>query len=457
MTDAAAAAPGPRPRSPVAAGWGTAARRGLLAFGALLLVAETVALAARAVGGGGASVLTTLRVGGLYLAAFHRVPLRLSGSQLDVSALTAGRAWSGSVSVELAFAPLLVTVVALWLLFRGGRAVAERVGGGPLARALHGAKVAPSYAAAVLAVCLLSPIRGPFPIGSLVGGSVELTAVPAWGLLLPLGLAAAAGAAGGWWSGALGQRVRATVEAGVWMLVLGLGLSYAGLLAAGAVRPDGPEALLTPTTGRYFRAVYGPMAVGTLVVAHHVAVAPNEAVAVLVPSMGGCTGAYGLEDGPERFVCYRRFPSALGLPAVVGGSQGSAGPVSRTRFGVAPAPYFLFLLVPAAATLLGGRRVVQALRPTSFRAAAGAAALAGVVFGVLVVVVAWFGSISAAGSIRLGDVLDTSGSVRVGPGLVGAALIAPAWGIAGGVAGAWLTARRDRSSRPTSGSGPRPR
>jgi hypothetical protein len=235
------------------------------------------------------------------------------------------------------------------------------------------------------------------------------------------------------------------------MLVLGLLLSYAGLLVAGAVRPEGPEALLTPTTGRYFRAVFGPAAVGTLVVTHHVAVAPNEAIAVLVPSMGGCTGAYGLEGGAERFLCYWRFPRELGLPAVVGESPETAGRVARTRVALAPAPYFLFLLVPALATVLGGRRAAEALRPASAREAAAAGALAGVVFGVLVIVVAWFGSLSAAGSVRLGDVVDASGRVRIGPGLVGSALVGPVWGIAGGVAGAWLTAWRDRSSRPTGG------
>ena len=448
MTDAAAAAPGPAARS-IAAGWGTALRHGLLAFGVVLLIAESAALAVGAVGRTGVALLTSLRVGGLYVAAFHRVPLRLSGPALDVSSLTAGRASSGSVEAQLALAPLAVTAVALWLLWRGGRAVAERAGGGPLARALHGAKIAPAYAAAVLLVCLLSPIGGPFPFGSLVDGRVELSADPVWGFVLPLVLAAAAGASGGWWSALPAGTSRAAIEGGAWMLVLGLALSYAGLLVAGSVRPDGAEALLTPSTGRYYRAVFGSPASGGLVLGHHLAVAPNEAAFVLVPAMGGCSGAYGLEGGPERFLCLWRFPQEVALPASVVGPRGTADPVPRNRFGVAPAPYFLFLLAPAAATVLGGRRVARLLSSASAGEAALAGASAGLVYAVLLVPLAWFASVSAAGSVRLGGLLDASGAVRVGPGLVGAAVLGLAWGIAGGAAGASFTAWRGRASTPT--------
>ncbi len=458
MTDGAAAAPGRTARSGLAAGWGTALRHGALAIGAVLLVAEGAALGVRVVGRTGISWVTSLRVGGLYVAAFHRVPLRLSGSELEVSSLTAGRASSAAVEAELALAPLLVTALAVWLLWRGGRAVGERTGGGPLARALHGAKVAPAYAIGVLLVCLLSPIAGPFPFGSLVEGRVELSADPVWGFVLPLALALAAGAAGGWWSALGPGATRAAVAGGAWMLALGLVLSYVGLLVAGFVRPEAAEALLTPSTARYHRALFGPVGTGAVVVAHHLAVAPNEATFVLVPAMGGCVGAYGLEDGPERFLCYGRFPREVAAPAALGGPSGTAGPVARTRFGAAPAPYLLFLLVPTAATILGGRRAAQGLRGGSRRAAAAVGVLAGVAYAILLVPLGWFASISAAGSVRLPGLLDASGAVRLGPGLVGAGLLALGWGVAGGAAGAWLTsARWGRSPTPTGRAGGRGR
>jgi hypothetical protein len=450
VTDAAAAAPGHAARWRLAAGWGIALRHAALALGVLLLLAEAAAIAVRTLGGGG-SLVTTLRVGGLYVAAFHRVPIRLSGRDLDVSSLTAGRATTGSIELALAFAPLAVTAVGAWLLWRGGRAVAEGVGGGPLARALHGAKVAPPYAAGVLLVCLLSSIGGPFPFGSLVSGRLELSAAPVWGFALPLALAGAAGVSSGWWSAGHAGRLRAAVSGGVWMLSLGLVLSYTGLLIAGSVRPEGVEALLTPSTARYHRAVFGSPATGTAVVAHHLAVAPNEAAFALVPAMGGCLGVYATRQGAERFLCYWRYPRQVALPAVLGGAP------TQGRFGPAPMPYLLFLLVPATAALLGGRRAALRLGSVSGREAALAGGLAGVVFGAVLVPLTWLASISASGAVRLEGLLDASGAVRVGPGLVGAGLLGLAWGIAGGTAGAWLTARKGRSSRPTGRAGPQRR
>jgi hypothetical protein len=453
VTEAAPATSG-RVRSLVATGWGVALRRGLFASGVLLLVAEAAALAARAVAPERLPLLTSLRVGGLYLATFHRVSMRLAGTDLDVSELTAGRASSGSLEVELAVAPLAVTFVALWLLWRAGRAVAEHVGGDPLERAAHGAKIAPVYAAAVLVVCLVTPIHGAFPFGSLVSGRIELSADPFRGFVLPFLLALAAGALGGWWSAEGSSRIRAVLAGGGSMLALGLALSYAGLLVAGFVRLDGPEALLTPSTGRYFRAVFGPPGVGALVIVHHLAVAPNEAAFVLVPSMGGCVVADRLEEGTERLLCLTRFPRELALPSNVVEPTGSARQVPRNRFDVAPAPYFLFLLVPAVATVLGGRGTALRLGPVSRGRAGLAGALSGVVFAALLVPVAWFSSVSAAGSVRMGDVIDAGGAIRIGPGLVGAFVLGLGWGIVGGGLGAWLRTPRAPGRTPTAGAAP---
>ena len=458
MTEGPAAAAGPR--APIAAGWGTAARHALLAFGAALGIAEAFALAVWALGRTGLSFGSALELGGLYLGALHRIPIRLQGSGLDVSQLTAGQASVGSFRVDVAVVPLVATAIAAWLLWRGGRAFADEVGGGLLARALHGAKVAPVYAAPVLLVALIARIDAGIPSWSIVEGSLRLAAAGGWSLLLPPVLAAAAGAAGGLASRATGDRARtvgAILAGAWWMLLFGLGLSFAGLFAAGIIRPDGAEALLTPSTGRYYQSVFRAPGTGAVLLGHHLALMPNEAVWVLVPSMGGCTGAFPDAAEPERFLCYGRFPREIAAPASVVPPPGTAAPVPQTRFGLAPLGYFIFPLVPAVATFLGGRRAARSGAAARPRDAALLGACSGVVFGVLVVVVAWLGSLSLSGAVRLGEVLDLSGRVRFGPGLVGAWLLGTAWGVAGGLAGGAVTARRrSRSSGAPGAPGSRP-
>lgn len=450
MTGTAAAAPGSRVGPPLAAGWGIALRRGLLAFGVMAGLAEGAALAVFALGGTGLSLLAFLRVGGFYLASFHHVPLRLSAGDLDVSRLTAaldGTATSAAVHAELLVTPLAATALAAWLLFRGGRAVAERAGGGPVARALHGMKVAPFYALAVLLVCFAVRLRWPVPNGSLVSGTIELSAAPLFGLLRPLALGVVAGAAGGLWSSDRARGVRAVLAGGWTMLVLGLALSYTGLFVAGVVRPDGAEALLTPSTGRYFQTVFGRAGTGAVVVAHHLALAPNEAAWALVPAMGGCTGLVPAEGEATDALCYGHFPTDVALPSWLAPPPATAGPVARTRFDTAPAPYFAFLLVPAVAGLLAGGRVARRMAEEPVGTAALLGAGAGLVFAVLVVVVGCLSSVGASGSLALDGVVRASGSVRIGPGLVSGGLLALGWGVAGGAAGAAVTTRY-RMPRP---------
>lgn len=460
MTETAAA-PG-RVRSPLAAGWGVALRRALLAFGALLALAEIAALAVYALGGTGLSIGSALRVGGFELAAFHRIPLRLSVEGDALARLVevlGGTAREAEVRAELAVAPLAVTALAAWVLWRGGRAVAGTVGGEPLARALHGAKVAPIYAGAVFLVCLVVRVRVPVLEGSPTPGSADLSLALWPALLLPLLLALVAGAAGGWWSSAPRERTRvarAALAGGWTMLVAGLALSYAGLFVAGVVRPDGGEAMLTPSTGRYFQTVFERPAEGAIVLAHHLALAPNEAAWVLVPAMGGCTGSFPNEGEPDRSLCYGRFPEDVAIPAWILPPSATAGPVATTRFGTAPAPYFLFLLVPLAAAMLGGRRAaalgLDEGVSVSDRRAVFLGVAAGAVSSVLVVVVGWAASISVSGSLTLDGVTDPSGATRVGPGLLLGGLLALGWGMVGGAVGALVTSRSTRAARSRAGS-----
>jgi hypothetical protein len=446
-----AAAPG-SVRSLLAQGWDVAVRRALLAFAIVVAVAEAAALGVVALGGTSLSLPDALRVGGLYVAAFHRVPLRLSadGEGLSrVASFVLGPSRTAEVEVTLAVAPLAATALAAWLLWHGGRAVAQAAGGSPPQRALHGAKVAPVYAVALLLVCLLVQVHVPFLQATSTPGQADLGPVPAWGFALAFVLAAVAGAAGGWWSGVPRPdraevpgrcaSVRAAVAGGWTMLVAGLLASYAGLFLAGVVRPDGPEAILTPSTGRYFQSVFARPATGAVVLAHHLALAPNEAVWVLVPAMGGCTGVFPVGGEPDPFLCYGRFPRDVALPAWVAPPPSTAGPVTGTRFGVAPAAYFLFLLAPAVGTVLGGRRVALEAGAAGLRRLAVLAAGAAVVSAALVVAIGWAASISASGTLLLDGADGSSGAVRVGPGLPGAGLLGLAWGVVGGVPGAFLT------------------
>ncbi len=417
------------------AGWAVAARGALVAFGAMLAIAEGAALGVRALGSAGPSLGEALRAGGFYVAAAHRVPIRLSAAGEDLGRLAhalGGPTATTRLRAELALAPLALTALAAWLLFRAGRAVGQRVGGTAPRRALAGAAVAPLYAALVALVCLLVEVSAT----PLDGLRVTLAPAPLPALVLPLALGAVAGGAGGWWSTPGPDRVREVLAGGWTMLVAGLALSYAGLFLAGVVRPDGVEALLTPSTGRYFRTVYGSAATGTVVVGHHLAFSPNEAAWTLVPAMGGCTGSFPAEGPADPFLCYRRFPVEVAVPAWIEPPPSTAGPAPETRFGTAPAPYLLFLLAPAVATVLGGRR---AARP-----ALGAAA--GVVFAALVVAVGWASSIWLSGSLEGAAPAGSPVALRVGPGLISGGLLGLAWGVGGGALGGAL-ARLSRDRR----------
>ena len=218
------------------------------------------------------------------------------------------------------------------------------------------------------------------------------------------------------------------------MFLLGLGLSYLGLFVAGIVQPDEPVATATPSTARYFSTVFERPGQGAVILAHHLALAPNEALWTLVPAVGGCDVVRG-SDRAEELLCYRRFPSGATLD----------GDVS---FGNAPGGYLAFLLVPAVATVVGGRWAgSKAGGAGTSGAAIGAAsgAASGVVFGVAVFagcllasITLSYGATSGAGS---GD-----GHLWIGPDPVSGTLLALAWGLVGGsVGGASAGFRRPKA------------
>lgn len=443
-------------RRRLAGPWRDALERGFVAFLCVAAVGQAMALAVWLVADTGASLWTFVRIGLLEVGAFHHVAIELDVPDLTVAAAAGG---PGATSLSVGVALLAVTALAVALLVHAGRAVADRAGGGPLARIAWGAAVAPPYGIPVFLLALLVDVRTPIRLGVFASGELHV-GLSAWqAFAFPLVIAGASGAAGGLRSAlrdpapddARLARAGAIVAGGWRMFALGLALSLAGLFAAGVVRPDEPEALLTPSTARYVRAVLDRPAIGLVLLGHHVSLLPNEAVWTLVPAMGGCDGARGSVE--EDVLCYGRFPTAVGTTLQsLTGDRAVRIPLGSATYDTAPAGYFLFLLVPAIATLLGGRRAASRLGSRGPEAL-GSGAAAGVVFAALVAAGALASSVTVVYGGAFGGQDATAGSFVAGPSVVAGTLLALAWGVAGGVLGAattWL-----RPTPPGARSAPR--
>ena len=435
--------------------WPFALARGALSFLGVAAVGIVVALAASAAGLG-LGRGDVLRVGLLYLGPFHHVPIVIEG-EFDLSAIPLPNAPpSGVTTVEIGIALVSVTALAVWLLIGAGRGIADRAGGGAVARSLAGTLVAPGYAIPVLVVALVIEIDEPVRLGAFVAGSIGVRLSPWPALLVPFGIAAVAGAAGGLWSWCrdhvLDRRARAidaSAVGGIRMFALAALFSFAGLFVAGIVQPDELVAMLTPSTARYYRTVFDRPGAGAVILGHHFAIAPNEAMWTLVPAMGPCDVVRG---GPDSgLLCYGRFPH--GLDRVVGPVlAGDEATVQQeaVEFRRAPAGYFLFLLVPAIATVLGGRAAARR-RGVGGRPAMPIGVASGLVFAALVGVA----SLLAVVTVTYGSTLveGSGGSLWLGPEPLGGALLAATWGVAGGSIGAasegWFRSRR----RDTTGAG----
>ena len=433
-----------------AAGVGTAALLGAGCFAIIALIGQVAAFALRFVSSGRLSVAASARLGWLYVGAFHHIPIVVDLAELDIGRLTGGvipgstLPTTGSVSGELGVALLLVTGLAAWSLFLAGRRAASIGGGGSLARTLIGSAVSLGYALPIFAVSLLVRLHTDLSFGTLASGRLSARLAPMPAFVLPFLLAAIAGGAGGFVSSAAegaSDRVRRAIGAllGGWrMLLLAIGLSFAGLFLAGAVQPDGPAATLTPSTAAYFRTVFDRPLPGLALFAHHIAVMPNEGLWTLVPAMGGCDGASGSVSAP--FLCYWRFPDPVTLPvaAAAGASTGLGAPA---RFGSAPPLYFAFLIVPAAAAYWGGRHGAARAGANAGREGGAVGAAAGVVFAGLVGAVGFLSTVSVTYAADF-QAPGGTGSVRAGPFSLTGTALALAWGTVFGWLGGRAQARR---------------
>lgn len=432
------AARGSSPAAILTRGWGTGLIRGGLAFVVMAALGQAVAFAVILAQATGVSAGTTAKLGWLYFGWFHHAAIatRLTSS---VGGVRAGSALSGEagLTADVGLAMMLGTFLAIAILYRGGRAVADRAGGGVGARVLHGIKVAPAYALPAFVVSGLVSIDIPIPRNGLVAGSLQLRPWDLSWLVLPLLIAAAAGAAGGLRSGRYelishdpwGRRAAGAITGGLRMFVLGLVLSFAGLLVLAAVQPG--------ATRTYFETVSGPPTDQTTMnIAHHVLLLPNQSMWVLVPAMGGCDGLSG-GGVSATFLCYSKVPTTVSVSPE---GLTSDTPVVQADFEKAPSSYFLFLLVPALSVVLGGRYAARKRARLKWEAV-GVGAASGVVFAVLVTVGSWLASVSAGLSSPTGGI-PANASVLIGPGVLAAALLALVWGVVGGGLGGWLGGRK---------------
>ena len=431
------AARGSSPADILTRGWGTGLIRGGLAFVVMAALGQAVAFGVILAQATGVSAGTTAKLGWLYFGWFHHAAIatRLTSS---VGGVRAGSALSGeAVTADVALAMMLGTFLAIAILYRGGRAVADRAGGGVGARVLHGIKVAPAYAIPAFVVSGLVSIDIPIPRNGLVAGSLQLRPSDRSWRVLPLLSAAAAGAAGGLRSGRYelishdpwGRRAAGVIAGGLRMFVLGLVLSFVGLLVLAAVQPG--------ATRTYFETVSGPPTDQTTMnIAHHVLLLPNQSMWVLVPAMGGCDGLSG-GGVSATFLCYSKVPTTVSVSPE---GLTSDTPVVQADFEKAPSSYFLFLLVPALSVVLGGRYAARKRARLKWEAV-GVGAASGVVFAVLVTVGSWLASVSAGLSSPTGGI-PANASVLIGPGVLAAALLALVWGVVGGGLGGWLGGRK---------------
>jgi hypothetical protein len=409
---------GPRAALPVAI------RGGLLAFVATAIVAQIAPLLIELFGGG-LALSTALKLGWFYELAFHRVGIVVSGAD--------------GFQAHLSVAFLSGTAFAVWLLFRSGRSAASVMPASSVrSRVLVGAIVGPVYALPIAVITSLVRVQLATG-GAIFPDTVRFEGVGWQAFVYPALLGAVAGGAGG----ALGSlapdaRLSAWLAGGWRMLVAGLGLAALGVLVLAAVRPQGLAWYARGVTAN------GPRS-ALLLLGHHALVLPNQSFLVLAPSMGGCTSISG-PGGTQPLVCPGTLP-ALDDPALISavsrvdGAQTST-PAEPTR--PMPPGYWLFLLVPAVATVGGGRWAGRTWRgPASGRERALRGAGAGVVFAMLVGAGTWIASIDVA--IVL-NATSTAASFGLGADPAATALLALAWGVIGGALGAWFLGGQDEGT-----------
>ncbi|HEX2088613.1 MAG TPA: DUF6350 family protein [Actinomycetota bacterium] len=343
---------------------------------------------------------------------------------------------------------LLGTVLLIWLLVRAGRDLAREADpAAPLSvRAVNGAKVAIPYAVLCFGVAWIVRFSIPTPQG-------QVTIHPSYiaALLWPLGLGLLFGALGGlrsggdeqWVANVWWQRARGALTGAGWMVTLGLAFSFAGLLVLAVVKPS--------ATVDYFQGVFDQGAVsGIAGIVATLMVVPNMAAFILFPAMvPTCLTASAQVVGPSFSFCVLSWTQ---FPREVEGAGAQAIPT-----GALPNPpigYYLFILAPLLAVILGGMLAARRGRAQRRQEAIGLGAAAGFVFGLAALVVIILSALSAHGTVTAAQAAQTQSfraSLRFGPDVFPGFLIAMAWGLIGGAVGGLIEGRRQAVGAPRTG------
>ena len=406
-------------------------------YGAHVLPHETAAQAAQQ--------------GMLLFYSFHRVTLEIHTAALRIPSIvngTIGLPVGFDTRARLGLCLMTGTVIAMWLLARAGRAVANRVGGDPRARAFQGAKVGLVYGALSCATSWFVEGRQALPHTSLLVIRAAHFSAFVW----PFVIGAIAGGIGGFGSADpsairewLGYRLtekwirrsRGIVAGATRMLVLSLVFSFIGLASLALFDPSARSA--------YFRTISSKGASSGVAIAEPTALAiPNMGAWALVPAMGGCleiASANGSMTSAITPYCFESYSNTLAHPAQSANREWTFLGFHELR---APSAWFLlFLLAPLAASFMGGGRAARIAEAVDAREALYVTALAAALFAVLIGLTLMLAWVTLTTS---GDAPGLNNYVRYGPYPFDGAQLALGWGlIFGGIGGVWAarTSRRD--------------
>jgi hypothetical protein len=464
MTGAGPPPPPPRsgPGEILGAGWGRAAIRATIAFAVLALIGQGLSLLQSrsnpedAIGtiAGLPSVpgqpapqlqgVDIVRGGALTFYQFHNVAIELDFPPVPIPGAEANPFGGIDFSMRLAATLMLGALLGLWLLFLGGRAVAREAGGPGWSRPIHGAKVALPYALLALGYAFLAQVSIDQPLPGFPEGAesptvgVAIVSAVWWPLVFGL----VAGAAGGITTGSMftgrwstwERRTRAAVSGGWAMAAVAVVLSLVGFLIVAAVNPD--------VTAAYFRLVgAGDLATGASIILGTVLFLPNASTGIAAASMGGSMGL-DLFGSSCALISYAKFPLGTADTPPVEPAPFAFCEALPLDFGIAPIGYFLFLLVPVAATILGGIRAARRADAVTSGEATSIGAAAGVVFAVILLGFMILARITAEIDVPFFTEFLGGGGVAAGPDLLSGTLLALAWGAAGGALGGLIAARR---------------
>jgi hypothetical protein len=228
------------------------------------------------------------------------------------------------------------------------------------------------------------------------------------------------------------------LSGGLTMVCLGLLFGFLALVGMAPVAPDFTKA--------YFHPFSVDTTAGLATVYLTILGLPNlVAQLVFFPTMNVCTaGTATITGGGFSFhgsVCalsWSHFPPGRSGFGSLGQSILSGQPISFPK----PSPvYYLFILVPVATVLLGGALAARRARAVDRREAVMAGALAGVVFGVVSLLLAFVATMSLKITGTFEGVAGV-GKASLGPDLLTALLFGLAWGVVGGSVGGFIQGRR---------------